>query len=82
MTKNELNAMAIDTAHLVIANNLGNISKEVEARFNASEEDRRIELHDALGRIVNLMLDVIPEISASVTAQMLVNLNLVSLDDD
>lgn len=81
MTKNELAKLAQDTARNVLSQNADTLAKEISQRFNANAEDSRIELHDALGRIVNLMLGVIPEISATVTAQMLVDLDLVSLDD-
>ena len=50
--------------------------------FSSSEEDTAISLVDAVGRAVALTITLAPDLSAAITAQMLIDLGLVEIEDD
>jgi len=81
MTKQELVRLAEKVSHEVIAANMDTINERIHAIFDADEESTTLPLTEAIARGTALSLTLAPEISAAVTAKMLISLGLVEIED-
>lgn len=81
MTKDEMLQVARTACFDVLDRNRDLIDERVKEAFCRKGSDNKILLTDALSSATGLCLSFIPELSAVVTAEMLVALGLVSLED-
>lgn len=82
MKKSELFQKAAQISIDVLQRNQDLIDERVNKTFSSSEEDTAISLVDAVGRAVALTITLAPDLSAAITAQMLIDLGLVEIEDD
>lgn len=82
MKKSELYEMASAITIDVLKRNKDLTNERVREMFIRPEEDERLSINDTIGRAIVLALTLAPEISAAITAAMLVELGLVTLEDD
>ena len=77
----ELLQMATKTSRDVIEKNKEVINDEVKRMLGSKDDGEKISLQDALSKAMVLSLVLVPEISAVVTAKMLVQLGLIDVED-
>lgn len=82
MKKDELFQMASSISHEVTKRNQDLINERVRDMFVRPDEDGMLNINEVIGRAIVLTLNLAPEIAAATTAQMLVELGLVTLEDD
>ena len=80
MTKDELYNMAARISHDVVEKNNDLINSQIDAMMTR-EDGSRLSITDAVAAAAAMSITLAPDISAAVTARMLVELGLVSLED-
>lgn len=81
MKKAELFEMAAKTCADVQRRNSELTNEKIRKLFVNEDEDSKISLDEAISKAMVLSLTLVPEISAAVTAELLVRLGLVELED-
>ena len=81
MTRTELYKMAEETSRKVVEENMESIMKHIHS-VTHNEDGSKLPLKDFPSAVAALSITVAPDISAAVTARMLVDLGLVTLDND
>ena len=81
MKYDELVQLATNTSREVVEKNKEIINEEIKNFFSSNENGATLSLYDALSKAMVLSLVLVPEISAVVTAKMLVQLGLVEVED-
>lgn len=81
MKYEELFQLATETSKDVLQKNKEYIQGEIKRMFGSDEGGTKISLQDGLSNAVALSLILVPEISAVVTAKMLVQLGLIDVED-
>lgn len=81
MKKSELDNLAAKTALEVIKNNQERINKSIRESFEECSHNSKISATDAVVASTALCVTLTPELSAEITATMLVKLGLVVLED-
>ncbi|MBE6943833.1 MAG: hypothetical protein E7453_06185 [Ruminococcaceae bacterium] len=80
MTKEDLYKLASETSRKVVENNLDLIREQIRSATH-NEDGSAVSLKDLASVVAALSITLAPDISAAVTASMLVELGLVSLED-
>ena len=80
MTKDELYNMAARISRDVVEKNKDLINSQLNAMMT-HEDGSRLSITEAVAAVGALSVTLAPDISAAVTARMLVELGLVSLED-
>ncbi len=80
MTKDQLFQMAAQTSRKVVERNMDLINEQIRD-MSHKEDGSKISLQELPSVLAALTITIAPDISAAVTAQMLVDLGLVTLDD-
>lgn len=81
MTKDELYQMAAETSRKVVEANMELIQEQIH-NMTHNEDGSKLPLKDIPSVLAALSVTIAPDISAAVTAQMLVDLGLVTLEND
>lgn len=81
MTKDELYQMAAETSRKVVEANRDLIDAQIHDMLH-NDDGSKLPLKDIPSVLAALSVTIAPDISAAVTAQMLVDLGLVTLEDD
>ena len=81
MKKAELFEMAAETCRDILKRNTDVTSERIHNMFYSENGGTNISFNDAIGKATALSLTLVPEISAAVTAELLVRLGLVKLED-
>ena len=83
MKKAELYKLATETSSEVIEKNMDEINRRTRLVIDkVSNEDGKVSAHDAATALAGLNIALCPELSAVITAKMLVKLGLIVLEDD
>ena len=83
MKKDELYEMANEICREVLEKNKDVIGERISSALSHnSDSDGKIAAHDAAGALSAVSLTLGPELSAVITAKMLVKLGLVTLEDE
>ena len=83
MKKDELYQLATDTCYEVIEKNKDTIDERIHSSLKRfSDENGNVSAHNAAAALSTVNTTLCPEISAIVTAKLLVKLGLVVLEDD
>ena len=80
MTKEDLYKLASETSRKVVENNLDLVREQIRSATH-NEDGSAVSLKDLASVVAALSITLAPDISAAVTASMLVELGLVSLED-
>jgi len=80
LTKEDLYKLASETSRKVVENNLDLIREQIRSATH-NEDGSAVSLKDLASVVAALSITLAPDISAAVTASMLVELGLVSLED-
>ena len=80
MTKDELYNMAARISRDVVEKNKDLINSQINAMMTR-EDGSRLSVTEAVAAVGAMSITLAPDISAAVTARMLVELGLVSLED-
>ena len=81
MTKDELYQMAFNISREVVEKNKDLINSQINAMMTR-EDGSRLSITEAVASVGALSITLAPDISAAVTARMLIDLGLVSVEDD
>ena len=82
MTRSELDRIALQTALDVIKKNESRVKKSILESFQDCGDGTTVTAHQAVVASTATCFTLIPEMSAEITAQLLVNLGLVAPEDD
>ena len=82
MKKSELTKMISATIDDVMKKNKDIITEEVRDAFKTGDDGGHIPLEEAIAHSTSLCLSLAPKLSVAITARLLVNLGLVTLEDD
>lgn len=82
MLKSELNEIIDAATSKVLEKNKENIESDIRRMFKSDSEDEKISAIDAAIRGTALCLTLLPSLSAAITARLLIDLGLVTLEDD
>lgn len=81
MLKSELDKIIDAATSKVLEKNKENIDTQIRRMFKSDSEDGKISTMDAVVRSTALCLTLLPNLSAAITARMLIDLGLVTLED-
>lgn len=81
MKKAELFELAATTCFDVTKRNSDLTNQAVHELFSKGDEGAKLSIDEAIAKATVLSLTLVPEISAAVTAELLVRLGLVELED-
>lgn len=81
MTQNELIDLATTVCLRILDENKDLVRKRIMETFSASDDKSPISLEDAMMRSTALALTLAPELSARVTAQLLIDLGIIQVDN-
>ena len=81
MNRNELTELTSKISRDVLDKNKDQIAERIRNALHAKSKDDRISPNDALVAAIGISLTLVPEISAAITARMLIELGLVEVED-
>lgn len=81
MNKSELTKLASDVAHDVLKIKVDYINNQVSSAIKDVSTNGIVSNSDAIVALTSLCMTMTPELSAAVTAEMLVRLGLVTVED-
>lgn len=81
MKKSELFEMASAACLDVLKRNQDLTNQRVKEMFSGGDENKKLSLDEAISKATALSLILAPEISAAVTAELLVRLGVVEIED-
>lgn len=81
MKQSELSHLAAKVSKDILDKNKDHVADRIKSALKASEKDTRISQSDAIAAAMVISLTLVPELSAAITARMLVELGLVDLEE-
>ena len=81
MKEHELMQLVSRVSKDVLGKNMDQIAERIKSSLKASEKDSKLSTNDAIAAAMVVSLTLVPELSAAITAKILVELGLVNLED-
>ena len=81
MKQIELSHLASKVSKDILEKNRDQIAERIKSALKANEKDSKLSQSDAIAAAMVISLTLVPELSAAITARMLVELGLVDLEE-